>query len=319
MTSHAARRVISIGSRGSRLALIQAGWVARELGKLAPELAFTVEVIDSKPVATARSPVLGDGIFVRQIQRALLNDRVSIAVHSLKDLPTAPVEGLEVAAIPARADPREALIGNTLIGLPRAARVGTSSPRRAAQLRHLRADLAVVPLNGNIPSRMRKVASGRYHAAMLAAAGLQRLGIEADEIFPEELVLPAPGQGALAIEVRTLAQEVVELVRPLNHAATASAVAAERGVLRKLGGGCLLPVSAYATVDGEMLVLQARVISPDGRIQIAARSCGPAGQPEEVAAAVASSLLEQGAADVLERANTAPLQPGLSSLPEPGR
>ncbi|HYN99325.1 MAG TPA: hydroxymethylbilane synthase [Actinomycetota bacterium] len=291
--------VLRIGTRGSKLALVQARWVADQLQALAPDLEVVLEVIDSKPVLKADDPKLGDGIFVKEIQNALLDGKVDAGVHSLKDLPTAPVEGLKVSAIPMRADAREALVGSTLDKLPRGAKVGTSSPRRTAQLRHLRPDLQVVPLNGNIPTRIAKVARGDYSAAMLATAGLHRLGIEPDEIIPIHLALPAPGQGALAVEVRSDAPLVAELVGQMHHQATAYEVEAERAVLSKLGGGCLLPVSAYGLSDAEVLVLEARVISSDGGVQIKHIARGPAKDRMRLAEDVARNLIEQGAREML--------------------
>ncbi len=291
--------VLRVGTRGSKLALVQAGWVADRLASLAPDLQVVLEVIDSKPVLTADRPDLGDGIFVKEIQNALLDGKVDVGVHSLKDLPTAPVEGLRVGAIPPRVDAREALVGNSLDGLPRGARVGTSSPRRKAQLRHLRPDLDVVPLNGNLPTRIARVAAGEYAAAMLAAAGMFRLGIEPDDLIPIHMALPAPGQGALAIEVRTDAPLVAELVALMHHPATAGEVEAERAVLSNLGGGCMLPVSAYGLSDGEILVLEARVISSDGGVEIRHVARGPISGRLAMAEEVAQNLIEQGAAEML--------------------
>lgn len=291
--------VLRIGTRGSKLALVQARWVAEQLEALAPDLEVVLEVIDSKPVLKPGNPDLGDGIFVKEIQNALLDGKVDVGVHSLKDLPTAPVEGLRVGAIPLRADAREALVGSTLDALPRGARVGTSSPRRTAQLHHLRPDLTVVPMNGNLPTRIAKVATGEYAAAMLAAAGLQRLGIEPDELIPIHLALPAPGQGALAIEVRSDVPLVAELVAQMHHPATAAEVEAERAVLSNLGGGCMLPVSAYGLSDGDVLVLEARVISSDGGVEIRHVARGAAAGRLAMAEEVALNLIEQGARELL--------------------
>jgi hydroxymethylbilane synthase len=291
--------VLRIGTRGSRLALIQARWVADQLQALSPDLEVVLEVIDSRPVLKTSNPNLGDGIFVKEIQNALLDGKVDVGVHSLKDLPTAPVEGLKVAAIPMRADAREALVGSTLDALPREARVGTSSPRRTAQLRRMRPDLQVIPLHGNIPTRIEKVTRGEYDAAMLAAAGLHRLGIRPDFVIPIHLALPAPGQGALAIEVRSDAPLVAELVGQMHHQATADEVEAERAVLSSLGGGCMLPVSAYGLSDGEVLVIEARVISSDGGVEIKHIARGPASDRLRLAEEVAHNLIEQGAGEML--------------------
>ncbi|HEX2053914.1 MAG TPA: hydroxymethylbilane synthase [Actinomycetota bacterium] len=291
--------VLRIGTRGSRLALVQAQWVAAQLEASTPDLEVRLEVIDSRPVLRPDNPTLGDGIFVKEIENALLEGRVDAGVHSLKDLPTAPVPGLIVAAIPVRADPREALVGSTLDGLPVGARVGTSSPRRTAQLRRMRPDLEVVPLNGNLPTRIAKVRAGDYAAAMLAAAGLSRLGIEPDDHLPLSLALPAPGQGALAVEVRADAPLVAEVVSQLHDLSTAAAVQAERAVLSGLGGGCLLPVSAYGAVSDGQLRLESRVISSDGGVEIRHSATGGLDAGLELAEEVARNLVEQGAGELL--------------------
>lgn len=291
--------VLRLGTRGSELALTQARWISERLQAIDPDLQIHLEIIDSRPTLSAKNPALGDGIFVKEIQVALLDGKVDIAVHSLKDLPTAPVAGLHVAAIPERADPREALVGSTLDALPQGARVGTSSPRRVAQLRHLRPDLEVLPLAGNLPTRIRRVTEGEYGAAMLAAAGLQRMGIEPAEILSLAQALPAPGQGALAVEVRTDAPLVGELVEQLHNAATAAGVLAERAVLSNLGGGCLLPVSAYGLVENGILSIEARVISSDGGVEIRDTRRGEPTDYLPLAAEVARNLLEQGAAELL--------------------
>lgn len=291
--------VLRVGTRGSKLALVQSQWVAEQLEALIPDLEVRLEKIDSRPVLKADNPRLGDGIFVKEIQIALLDGKIDAGVHSLKDLPTAPVEGLVVAAIPPRADAREALVGSTLDSLQLGAKVGTSSPRRTAQLRHLRPDLEIVPLNGNLPTRIARVAAGEYSAAMLAAAGLQRLGIEADDLIPISLALPAPGQGALAVEVRSDAPLVAELISQLHDPSTAAAVEAERAVLSKLGGGCLLPVSAYGRVEDGTLTLEARVISSDGGVEIRHTVHGAPADRVAMAAEVAQKLQEQGAREML--------------------
>lgn len=291
--------VLRIGTRGSKLALVQAQWVAARIQELVPDLEVRLEVIDSRPVLKPDNPTLGDGIFVKEIQNALLEGRVDAGVHSLKDLPTAPVPGLVLAAIPPRADPREALVGSTLDTLPEGARVGTSSPRRTAQLRRMRPDLEVLPLNGNLPTRIAKVRAGDYAAAMLAAAGLSRLGIQPDDLLPLSLALPAPGQGALAVEVRTDAPLVAELIAPLHDPGTAAAVDAERAVLSGLGGGCLLPVSAYGAVEDGRLRVEGRIISSDGGVEIRHSAAGNPADHLELAGEVARTLIDQGARELL--------------------
>lgn len=287
-----------VGSRGSQLALAQTEWVIDQM-RSHHGTGFLIEVIDSRPSRRPGDPSLGDGIFVREIQKSLLQKKVDVAVHSLKDLPTAPMPGLTIAAIPQRADPREALVGGTLQSLPQGARVGTSSPRRTAQLRRLRPDLEVVPLRGNIPTRIEKIRSGQFHAAMLAAAGLERLGIPADEVLDPSAALPAPGQGALAVEVREMDPEIGELVARIQDRDTLLAVMAERAVLRELGGGCLVPISAYGKVSGDVLSLEASVTSSDGKAEVRHRAEGSPENPAGLAAEVAETLKSAGALELL--------------------
>lgn len=305
------RHSIAVGTRGSRLALAQTEWVIEGLRALAPELIWS-----SAPITTGgdRSPSLprGEGVFVKEIQQALLEGEIDVAVHSLKDLPTDPVEGLLIAAIPQRADPREALVGAPLACLPAGARVGTGSPRRIAQLRRLRPDLDVVPLRGNVPTRVDRVRSGRLEAVMLAAAGLARLGFHADELLDPRIVLPAPGQGALAVEVRATDQDLAGCVALLDDPASRTAVTAERAILRELGGGCMLPVATFARIDEEgALVVEGAVTSTDGARQVRAEGRGERSQAREIACRVARRLTELGALEILEapQASTGPRGP----------
>lgn len=315
----AAGRALRVGTRGSHLALVQTEWVIRRLGSLAPELVWEPVVISTTGDMSARQ-ARGDGLFVMEIREALLHGLVDLAVHSLKDLPTEPVPGLAVAAIPPRADPRDAIIGGRLESLPAAARVGTGSPRRAAQLRHLRPDLEVVPLRGNVPTRVRRARAGELDAVILAAAGLERLGIEPDEVLPLEQVLPAPGQGALAVEVRAGDQEPAALVERLDDPPTRAAVTAERGVLAELGGGCMLPVATFARIDDGVLLLHAAVTSSDGSRQIRLSERGDPERPLDAASALARRLLQVGALDLLdERSPRAPpARPAQTARRAPG-
>lgn len=290
---------VQLGTRGSRLARAQTAWVA---GRLAAG-AGGGTVYDTVVIATSGDQPsgvqLGSGVFVKEIQTALLEGRIDLAVHSLKDLPTDPTPGLVVAAIPERADPRDALVGGTLRRLAPGATVGTGSPRRVAQLRRLRPDLELVPIRGNIPTRVDKARSGVVTAVMVAAAGLLRLGIPADDLLGTEAVLPAPGQGALAVEVRQEDAAVRSLVEPLDDAATRAAVIAERAVLRELGGGCLLPVATLGRIAGGRLALEASVTAEDGTAQALARAEGDPLRPEALGAEVARQLIGYGALDLL--------------------
>jgi hydroxymethylbilane synthase len=292
------RSVVAVGTRGSRLALIQAQLVIEGLRAEAAEIDFRPKVISTSGDRSA-NVVRGDGVFVKEIQRAVLEGEVDLAVHSLKDLPTEPVDGLTLAAIPARADARDCLVGGRLADLPAGARVGTGSPRRVAQLRRLRPDLEVLPIRGNVPTRVEKARSGEIDAVMLAVAGLLRLDVEPDEIFDFYDVLPAPGQGALAVEARSDDAEMAELVRGLDDPDTHVSVVAERAVLREMGGGCLLPVGAFGRVEGGTLFLAARVVSSDGVREASADGEGSPARAEGVAKEVAARLIEAKALDLL--------------------
>ena len=241
------------------------------------------------------------GLFTKEIEEALLDGRADLAVHSLKDLPTELPEGLVLAAVPEREDPRDAVVGKRLADLPAGARVGTSSLRRSAQLRKLRPDLVIESVRGNLDTRLRKLDEGQYDAILLAAAGLKRLGWgdRIAEILPADVMCSAVGQGALAIETAPVARGS----RPsqsLDHADTHAAVLAERGVLGALGGGCQVPIGAYATVSGGRLHLLGVVASPDGGEVIRGESEGLVGEAEAIGRAIGGELLERGARRILE-------------------
>ena len=291
--------MLVIASRGSQLALWQARWVSAQLTAAGHEcrieiIKTTGDKITDVPLAQVGSK----GLFPKEIEEALLDGRADLAVHSLKDLPTALPEGLVLAAVPEREDPRDAVVGKPLADLPDGARVGTSSLRRAAQLRHLRPDLQVQSVRGNLDTRLRKLDEGQYDAILLAAAGLKRLGW-ADriaEILEPEQMCPAVGQGALGIETRA----GFDGVAMLDHADTHIAVMAERGVLGALGGGCQVPIGAYATVSQGRVRLLAIVAAPDGTQVIRAEAEGAAGEAAEMGGRVAADLLARGAREILE-------------------
>ncbi len=291
---------MKIGTRGSQLARWQAEWVQ---GRLAERgVRAEIVVIKTRGDAEVDRPLHemeGKGFFTKEIEDALLDGRIDIAVHSLKDLPTGLPPGLGLGAIPPRHDPREALVnGASLQALPKGARVGTSSLRRVAQVRFLRPDLEVVPLRGNVPTRVRKV-EGRegLDAALLAIAGLERLGLGGKGVLLDPLdVMPAPGQGALGIEIREDDKATRKALEPLHDAESAAAVIAERSLLAALGGGCQAPVAAW--VDGETLF--GRVTERDGAVQLTA-SAKIAGKPEAAGDAVARLLEGEGAASLLAR------------------
>ena len=303
---------LTIGTRGSRLALVQAGWVAAALRGAVPGLEVTLRTISTEgdrvqsPLPEAL-PSWGQGVFTRDIEAALLRGEIDCAVHSLKDLTAELPAGLVIAAVPAREDPSDVLVtadGRSLDALPRGARVGTSSLRRAAFLRAYRPDIQPVALRGNVDTRWRKLldpAHG-YDAIVLAAAGLVRLGLQEAPrwAIPHDVLLPAPGQGALALEAREADEATRALLERLNDPPTAAAVRAERRVLRDLEGGCRLPVSALGTplADGG-LRLRGAVAAPDGARLVWAELEGAQADAEEAGAALAARLLAGGAAELL--------------------
>jgi hydroxymethylbilane synthase len=294
---------LRIGSRGSKLALWQAEWVKTELARHGT--AAEIVVIKTRGDAEVDRPfqqMEGKGFFTKEIEDALLAERIDVAVHSLKDLPTKLPDGLILGPVPERADTRDALIaraGATLALLPAGAKLGTSSLRRMSQVRHLRPDLELVPLRGNVPTRVDKVlVRGELDAALLACAGLSRLGLEAKiaaRLDPLE-VMPAPGQGALGLELRRGDSPTAAVLAPLAHPASATGVTAERALLATLGGGCQAPVAAYT--EGR---LYGRVTAPDGSIQLTASADIDPADPAAAGRAVARLLVLQGAEKFLAR------------------
>jgi len=299
---------IRIGTRGSRLARIQTDYVRRQVHTACPGVALEVLVIrtagDEDP---GRRParMSGTGIFTRAIERALLAGEIDMAVHSLKDLPTAGPPGLTVAAIPVRADPWDALVGCKAEALAAAAglRLGTSSIRRAAQIRRAYPGCDVVELRGNLDTRLRKVEDGLVDGAILAVAGLQRFG-RADaitHIFAADIMLPAPGQGALAIQTREDDAGLRALLAPIHCERTAACVTAERAFLHALDAGCRTPVGALAEADGNTIVLRGRVISLDGARCLEAERAGHRSTSAEIGRALAAQVLAAGAAELLRQ------------------
>lgn len=290
---------IVVGTRGSALALAQTELVIGWLRAKTPDL-----FIKTKTIATAgdsrTETSISDGVFVKEIEESLLKGEIDLAVHSLKDLPTEPPPGLGIAAVPVRGDSRDGLVGRTLKDLPRGARVGTSSPRRSAQIRRLRPDVQVTDIRGNVPKRISKVLSGDLDAVLLAVAGLNRLGIEADQVFEHEEILPAPGQGAIALEVREDDRTMNEIAETIDDASTRAAVTAERALLRTLGGGCLLPLGTHGRVENGELLLDAAIVSSDGSREKRVQEIGDAQAPEELAERAAARLLGLGALELLK-------------------
>ncbi|TDC47555.1 hydroxymethylbilane synthase [Jiangella ureilytica] len=300
---------LQLGTRGSTLALAQAGYVQERLRSLGHEVEL-VRIQTTGDVSTAPlESIGGTGVFVTALREALLDGRVDLAVHSLKDLPTAPADGLVVAAIPEREDPRDVLCardGLKLSDLPAGARVGTGSPRREAQLRALGLGIEIVGLRGNVDTRLGKVADGTLDAVVLARAGLARLGRldSVTEALDPMQVLPAPGQGALAVECRTADTALVEALSALDDAATRAAVTAERTLLAVLEAGCTAPVGAYAEAaegeEGLELYIRAVVASRDGSVSIRKSATGSLGGAEQIGRDLALELLADGAGAVVD-------------------
>ena len=301
--------LLVIGSRGSRLALWQAEQARARLLELNPGFQIQIAIIkttgDVKP--DPLSVIGGKGVFTKELEEALLDKRIDLAVHSLKDLPTIVPDGLAISAICEREDPRDALVMRagakiaSLRELPDKSTVGTSSQRRLSQLKALRPDIVVKDLRGNVDTRVRKLDEGQYDALILASAGLIRLGLRnriSSAIAIEEM-LPAVGQGAIAIETRAGDQVAVEATRKLNHRETELACRAERAFLRGLGGGCQFPIAAHAVVEGELLKLEGLVAKAEGEEILRDRNSGVPDRPEEIGSTLAERLLQRGAGDLL--------------------
>lgn len=307
-----------LGTRGSALALTQSRLVARALTDATGEPVELVEILTDGDRSSAPVPSLGMGIFVSALREALYAKEIDFAVHSYKDLPTAPPEGLTLAAVPQREDPRDALItrdGRLLAELGPGARIGTGSPRRIAQLHALGRGLEPVPIRGNVDTRLRKLAEGEFDALVLAAAGLRRLGRvdEITEVLDPLLMLPAPAQGALAVECRSADTSLVELLASLDDEHTRAAVTAERALLAALEAGCSAPVAALADVAemdvetlGELvepqyeIYLRGAVFSLDGESAFRLSGTGTLTDAPEVGRLLAAELLDVGADSVLE-------------------
>jgi hydroxymethylbilane synthase len=301
-------RELRIGTRGSLLAVAQAGQVAAVLQRRHPSLKPVLVRITTSGDKMPHIPLAGvggKGLFIKEIEEALLEGTVDAAVHSMKDVPTDIAPGLIIAAILEREDPFDALIsrrGEKLRALPAGAKVGTSSLRRRAQLLQSRPDLTVVPLRGNLDTRLRKLRTEELDAVVVAAAGMRRIGREQEitDILPIEVSMPAVAQGALGVEVRAEDTETRDLVGPLNHLASAVAVTAERAFLARLGGGCQVPIAAHGRLDGDELYLVALVSNPDGTGMIRGERRGPRYDPEGIGVALADELLRRGADRIVQ-------------------
>jgi hydroxymethylbilane synthase len=304
------RRTLLIGTRGSRLARIQAETVRDLLSSLHPDKAWLLREIRSEGDVRRRASLAsigGRGVFVKVLEEKLLAGEIDLAVHSLKDMPTRVATGLKIGAVLPREDARDALVSRgrpTLDDLPAGAVIGTGSPRRRAQLLAYRNDLVVQDVRGNIDTRLRKLKNGAYDALVLAAAALIRLrhASAISQYLPLALMLPAAGQGALAVEVWERDEEVMGLIQPLNHLPTERAVRAERAFLSALGGGCAVPVAAHAAVSDGRLNLRGMVADLDGTKVIGGSLIGSPRQAEDIGGRLAERLLGQGAARILREA-----------------
>ena len=302
-------RTVRIATRKSRLALWQAEYVAAAIIRHCPTLN-----VDLMPLSTKGDEILdrslakigGKGLFVKELEQALLSNEAGLAVHSMKDVPAEMPDGLGIVAIMQREDPRDALVSDQvdrIKQLAKGATIGTSSLRRQCQLLHLRPDLDIQPLRGNVETRLLRIDEGQFQAIILAVAGLKRLGLEhriSARIEPVE-VLPAVGQGAIGIQCRLDDKELIENLAALNHADTKTRVDAERGFSRRLGGSCQSPIAGHAVLDGEKLVLTGRVGLPDGSLIIEGSRTGAREDAHHIGAGLAEELLEKGAADILSQ------------------
>ena len=309
MSGRAAGRQLRLGTRGSALALAQSGGIA---ATVIAELGRPVELVSVQTAGDLSSAAIaqigGTGVFVTALRDALLAGEVDFAVHSYKDLPTAAADGLVIAAVPLRQDPRDVLVardGLTLAELPAGARIGTGSPRRTAQILGLGLGHEVVPIRGNVDTRIGKVRAGELDGVVLARAGLARLGRlgDATEVIDPLTMLPAPAQGALAIECRADDAALIALLSRLDHADTRTAITAERAMLGALEAGCTAPVGALAQVaegdDGDEIYLRGLVAAVDGTDAVRLSATGPTSEAAEVGRRLAAELLDLGAADLM--------------------
>jgi len=299
---------LRIGTRGSQLALFQANWVKDQLVRTHPELKVTLIKIKTTGDKIQDAPLAkigGKGLFVKEIEEALIQRKIDLAVHSIKDVPTEFPKGLHLSVITKREDPRDVFIskgGKTLKDLPQGAKIGTSSLRRQAQLLHFRSDLELIPLRGNLDTRLKKLKTLNLDAIVLALAGVKRLGLEEriSEIIPTDISLPAIGQGALGIETRMDDRVVEDQIRFLNDPDSIIAITAERAFLKKLEGGCQVPIAAFAQKVGSTLQIDGLVGTIDGKRLIRHHLEGPIEEAEPLGTQLAEILLVKGAKEILD-------------------
>ena len=305
------KQTVRIGTRGSKLALWQSEWVKAAILEQFPSLSVDLVVIKTKGDKILDVPLAdlgGKGLFVKEIEQALLENRVDLAVHSMKDMPSVLPDGLRIGCIPERENPADVLISrNALVfnDLPSGARIGTGSLRRGSQLRNARPDLTVVPLRGNIDTRLKKLETGvdDLDAVVLAAAGVRRLGLKdrITERLDHSVMLPAVGQGALCIETRRQDNESAVLLQALDHMPTRQAVHGERAFLERLEGSCQVPIAGYGQVDGDRIHLEGLVADLEGRQVVRGSRSGPADGSKQLGVALAEDLLSRGADRILQQ------------------
>ena len=305
------KQSLKIGTRGSQLALWQSEWVKAAILDTHPSLSVDMVVIKTKGDKIVDVPLAdlgGKGLFVKEIEEALLEGKVDLAVHSMKDMPSILPGGLAIGPIPERENPSDVLISRNneaFAALPAGGRIGTGSLRRSAQLRHARPDLTVVPLRGNLDTRLKKLETGAedLDALVLAAAGVRRLGLQdrITENLDPSIMLPAVGQGALCIEIREQDTETGDLLRALDHRSTRQAVMGERAFLHRLEGSCQVPIAGYGKVDGDGIVLEGLVADLQGRRVIRGSRSGPAIRSESLGLELAEELLSRGADRILQQ------------------
>ena len=299
---------LKIGTRGSQLALYQANWVKEKLIQAHPTLKVTLIKIKTTGDRIQDAPLAkigGKGLFVKEIEEALITRRIDLAVHSIKDVPTELPQGLHLSAITKREDPRDVFIsgdGTLLKDLPQGAKIGTSSLRRQAQLLHFRGDFEMVPLRGNLDTRLKKLRAMNLHGIVLALAGVRRLGLESriTEIIPTEISIPAIGQGALGIEARVGDEEIEEHIRFLNDPASSIAIIGERAFLRRLEGGCQVPIAAFGRTVGSAIQMDGLVGTIDGKRLIRGHVEGALEEAEPLGIKLAEVLLMKGAGKILD-------------------
>lgn len=299
---------IKIGTRGSKLALTQTNSVVENLKKIAPDIQTEIIVIKTSGDIMQDVSLLqigGQGAFVKEIEEALLDGRVDLAVHSMKDVPGETPDGLTFAAIMQREDVRDVLVSRGRIKMefmPKGAKIGTGSLRRGAQIKAILPDIQIVPLRGNIDTRLKKIETENLTGVILAAAGMKRLGYAQtiSQFLPVELMLPAVGQGALGLQIRKTDSELLKLLSKLNHAPTATEVTAERAYLRELGGGCRLPIAAYGLIEKQRLTLEGLVAAPNGTSVIRDKVWGEIDEAEELGKKLADMIMEKGGRKLLD-------------------